>query len=180
MLALGLCFNCAQAQLTNELTFVPATKLESFDTNVEVIILKGTTDVGAINSGGGTVAVRCREITNLNSAQKQQGLAIEITPQGQERDVMLIDYEEIQFLLNAIDYITRLEVTATPLAGFDAAYTTKGGFRIAALGARRTGLIQFGVRDARFRSIPVVFSRDDMSRLSSLISQAKGTLDSVR
>jgi hypothetical protein len=107
-------------------------------------------------------------------------MSIEITPQGQGRDALLIDYDEIPSLINAIDYITRLEVTATPLTALDAAYTTRGGFRIAALGSRRTGLIQFGVRDARFSSIPVVFSRDEMSRLSSLITQAKSTLDSVR
>ena len=80
----------------------------------------------------------------------------------------------------AIDYITKLDVSVTPLTAFDAAYTTKGGFRIAALGTRRTGVIQFGVRDARSLSTPVVFSRDEMSRLSGLINQAKGVLDSVR
>jgi hypothetical protein len=73
-----------------------------------------------------------------------------------------------------------MDVSVTPLTAFDAAYTTKGGFRIAALGTRRTGAVQFGVRDARIGSTPVVFSRDDMSRLSSLINQAKATLDSIR
>jgi hypothetical protein len=48
------------------------------------------------------------------------------------------------------------------------------------LGTRTTGTIQFGVRDARVGSVPVTFSRDEMNRLSQIINQAKGTLDSVR
>ena len=83
-------------------------------------------------------------------------------------------------LANAIDYISKLDVTVTPLAAFDAAYTTRSGFRIAALGTRRTGTIQFGVRDALTGSSPVTFSRDEMTRLSGLINQAKGILDSLR
>jgi hypothetical protein len=180
VVVLALFFDSSSAQTTNEITFVPATKLEAFETNVEVVILKGSTEVGAIASGGGSVAIKCREISNTSNGHKEQGLGIEITPQGQGRDVLLVDYDEISPLLTAIEYITRLEVTATPLASFDAAYTTKGGFRIAALGTRRTGLIQFGVRDARINSTPVVFSRDEMSRLSGLINQARATLDSVR
>jgi hypothetical protein len=136
---------------------LPATKLESFDTNVEVVVLKASTDVGAISADAGEVAVRCREITDTSTSHKEQGLSLDITLRGQTRDTLLIDYDEIAALLSAIDYITRLDVSVTPLTSFDAAYTTRGGFRIAALGTRRTGLIQFGVRDARTGSTPVVF-----------------------
>jgi len=180
VLGLSLSINFAHAQLTNALLFIPATKLEAFDTNVEVVVLKCSTDVGSITADAGSVGVKCREITDTSNGHKEQGIALEITPRGQNRDVLLIDYDEIPALVNAIDYITRLDVSVTPLTSFDAAYTTKGGFRIAALGTRRTGMIQFGVRDARTSSTPVVFSRDEMSRLSGLINTARGTLDSVR
>jgi len=172
----------ANAQMTNFIawTSLPATKLESFDTNTGVIILKGSTELGGISSDAGEVAVRCREISDTSTGHKEQGLSLEITPRGQPRSLLQIDYDEIASLAEAIDYITRLEVTVTPLNSFDAAYTTKGGFRIAALGTRRTGTVQFGVRDARVGGTPVVFSRDEMTRLSALINQAKSTLDSVR
>jgi hypothetical protein len=159
---------------------IPATKLEAFETNVEVVIIKASTDAGSISADAGDVAVRCREITDTSTGHKEQGIALEITVRGQPKDVLLIDYDEIPSLVGAIDYITKLDVSVTPLTAFDAAYTTKGGFRIAALGTRRTGAIQFGVRDARTLSTPVVFSRDEMSRLSGIINQAKGILDSVR
>ena len=92
---------------------------------------------------------------------------------------MLIDYDEIAPLLTAIDYLSKLEVSVTPLATFDAAYVTQGGFRIAALGTRRTGVIQFAVRDARTGLLPIIFSRQEM-KFSTLINQAKATLDALR
>ena len=170
----------ADAQLTNYYQLIPATKLESFETNIGVIVLKGSTEIGSINVDRGDVVVKCKENTDTTTGHSEQGIALDLIPRDQPRSTLLIDYDELPGLLNAIDYISKLEVTATPLASFDAAYTTKGGFRIAALGTRRTGGIQFGVRDARTWSVPVTFSRDDMTRLAGLINQAKGTLDSVR
>jgi hypothetical protein len=168
------------AQITNNFQITPLTKLESFETNTEVVVFKATSEVGAISADTGQVAVKSKEITDTSTGHKEQGISVDITPRGQDRATLLIDYDEMASLANAIDYISKLDVTATPLTSFDAAYTTKGGFRIAALGTRRTGAIQFGVRDARTGSTPVTFSREDMTRLSSLINQAKGLLDSIR
>ena len=170
----------AKAQLTNYYTVIPATKLEAFETNIAVVILKASTEVGSIAADTGDVRVKCREITDTGTGRVEQGLGLDIIPRGQLRSALLVDYDEIPSLVTAIDYISRLEVTATPLNAFDAAYTTKGGFRVAALGNRSTGVIQFGVRDARIGATPVVFSRDDMTRLAAMINQAKATLDSVR
>jgi hypothetical protein len=170
----------AQTQFTTFYPAAPLTKLESFDTNLEVVVLKATTDVGAISADAGAVGVKCKEMTDTTTGRKEQGIAIEIALRGQPRDVLLIDYDELGALVAAIGYISKLDVTVTPLAAFDAAYTTRGGFRIAALGTRNTGAVQFGVRDARIGSVPVTFSRDQMTRLSELINQAKGILDSLR
>ena len=169
----------ALAQVTNFLTTAPLTKLESLQTNIAVVILKAGTEMGSVAGESGFVAVRCREITDTSTGHKEQGIAIEVTQRDRLRDTMLIDYDELASLINAIDYLTKLEVSVTPLDTFDAAYTTKGGLRIAALGTRRSGAVQFALRDARAFSTPVIFSREQMSRFSALINQAKGTLDSL-
>jgi len=59
--------------------------------------------------------------------------AVEIGRQGQFKDMMLIDYDELASPLNAIDYLSKLDVSVSSLNSFDAAYTTKGGFRPAQL-----------------------------------------------
>ena len=180
ILGCSLLANTVQAQVTNYFPITPLTKLESFETNIAVVILKAMSEVGSISANSGDVAIKSKEITDTSTGHKEQGIAVEMTPRGQPKETLLVDYDELASLASAIDYITKLDVTTTPLTAFDAAYTTKSGFRIAALGTRRTGAIQFGVRDARTGSTPVTFSREEMTQLSSLISQARGILDSVR
>ena len=180
IIGFSLAANLSPAQLTNFFPNAPLTKLGSFETNIEAVILKATTDVGSISTDAGDVGIKSKEITDTSTGHKEQGIAVDITPRGQAKETLLVDYDEMAPLANAIDYISKLDVTVTPLAAFDAAYTTRSGFRIAALGTRRTGTIQFGVRDALTGSSPVTFSRDEMTRLSGLINQAKGILDSLR
>jgi hypothetical protein len=154
--------------------------LESFDTNISSVIIKATTEIGSVSVNAGIISVRCREITDTKSGRKEQGLALEISQRGPLRDKLLIDYDEIASLLDAISYLSKLDFSASPLDTFDAEYTTKGGFRIAALGVRRTGAIQFAVRDVRTIMAPVIFLPQDLGRLGGLIDQAKSKLDSLR
>lgn len=172
--------NSSPAQVANPCPVAPATKLESFDTNISSVIIKGFAEIGSLSLNSGVVSVRCREITDTGSGRKEQGIALEITQRGQPKDTLLIDYDEIPSLLNAIDYFNKLDFSVTPLDAFDAAYTTRGGFRVAVFGARRTNVIQFAVRDARTTPAPVMFSRTDMSQFAGLIDQAKKKLDSLR
>jgi hypothetical protein len=168
------------AQVTNLCPAAPATKLESFDTNADVVILNATTEVGSVSTSAGNVAVRCREVTDTSTGNKEQGIAIEVTQEGRLRATMLIDYDEIPSLVTAMDYLSKLDMSVTKLNFVDAAYTTKGGFRIAALASRRTGVTQVAVRDARNGLTPVIFSREQMAQFSALINQAETTLASLR
>src|SRR5207248_1633976 len=114
-------------------------------------------------ANSGVVSVRCREITDVGSGRLERGIAMEITQKDQTRDKLLIDYDEIPGLLNAIDYLNKINFSVTRLNIFDATFTTKGGARIAALGRQRTGAIQYAVLDVRTNLPPVIFSRDEMS-----------------
>jgi hypothetical protein len=93
---------------------------------------------------------------------------------------MLIDYDELDSLLDGLEYLGTLDWSVTPLPGFDAVYTTKGGFRAAAFGSRRTGSIEFAVRSIRVRTVPLVLTRDQLSQVRSLVQQGKAKLDSLR
>ncbi len=170
----------SSAQETNPYPVLPATRLEACETNVGAILIKGSTDMGAVSANTGVVLVQAKEFTDTGTGRKDHGIAIDIVRPGQWREVMLIDDDELGSLLTAIDYLSKLDVSVSPLNTFDAAYTTKGGFRIAALGARRTGLVQFGVRNMHASSAPVPLSREEMTQLWSLIDQARKLLDGLR
>ena len=172
-----------RGQETNPPPVMALTKLEAFETNVGAIVLKATTDLGSVSTSSGVVSVRYKENTDTSTGRKEHGLAIEIARQFPPKDIMLIDDDELPSLLNAIDYLSKVDVGVTTLGSFDAAYTTKGGFRIAALGTRRTGIVQFGVRDVRttFPLLPPLpLTRDEMTRLWTLIDQAKQQLDALQ
>jgi hypothetical protein len=170
----------ARAQETNVCWPFPATKLEAFETNADTVIIKATAPMGTVPARGGEVGVRCREITDVGSGRRETGIIIDLTYGGELGDTMLIDYDELDSLLDGLEYLGSLDWSVTPLPGFDAVYTTKGGFRAAAFGSRRTGNIEFAVRSARLRTTPLVLSRDQLGQVRSLVQQGKAKLDSLR
>lgn len=170
----------ARAQETNACLPFPATKLEAFETNTDTVIIKATAPIGTVPAHGGEVGVRCREITDAGTGRHESGIIVNLTLGGQLEDAMLIDYDELGSLLDALEYFGGLDWSVTPLPGFDAVYTSKGGFRAAAFGSRRTGNIEFAVRSVRVRTAPLLLSRDQLGQLRSLVQQGKAKLDSLR
>ena len=170
----------ARAQETNIWLPFPATKLEAFETNTDTVIIKATAPIGSVPAHSGEVGVRCREITDVGTGRRESGIIIDLTLGGELVDTMLIDYDELGALLDGLEYLGTLDWSVTPLPGFDAVYTTKGGFRAAAFGSRRTGNIEFAVRSVRVRTVPLVLSRDQLGQVRNLVQQGKAKLDSLR
>jgi len=170
----------AAAQETNVCPLPPATKLEAFETNTDTVIIKATAPIGTVPAHGGAVSVRCREITDAGTGHRESGIIIDIAFDAQLAGSMLIDYDELDSLLDGMDYLGKLDWSVTSLPDFSAAYTTKGGFRADAHGSRRTGNIDFDVRSTRLIGPRLSLSRDQLGQLRSLMDQAKAKLDSLR
>jgi hypothetical protein len=168
------------AQDTNACPLPPQTRLEGFDTNTGTVIIRATAPIGTVAANAGGLSVKCRQITDTGTGRQESGIVIEITHGNQWEDTLLIDYDELDPLLNAIDYLTKVDWSVTSFPSFDAVITTKGGFRVAAFGSRRTGAIAFAARTTRASRPPLLLSRDQAGQLSSLIEQAKTKLDSAR
>jgi len=167
------------AQATNVCLLLPATKLEAIDTNTDTVIIKGTAPIGTVQAHGGEVSVRCREITDAGTGHRESGIVVDLGLSGVGEAGMLIDYDELDSLLDGLEYIGKLDWSVTPLPDFLAVYTTKGGFRASARGSRRTGNIEFDVRNTRIDSPRLSLSRDQLGQLRSLVEQAKAKLDSL-
>ena len=169
-----------RAQETNPCVLLPATKLEAFETNTDTVIIKATAPIGSVAAHGGSVAVRCREITDAGTGHRESGIIIDIALGTQEEGPTLIDYDELDSLLDGLDYLGKLDWSVTSLPDFSAVYTTKGGFRADARGSRRTGNIEFAVRSLRASAPRLSLSRDQLGQLRSLVEQGKAKLDSLR
>ena len=169
-----------RAQETNGCLPVPATKLEAFETNTDTVIIKATAPIGTVPAHGGEVSVRCREITDAGTGRRESGIVVDITFGGPIEAGLLIDYDELDSLLDGMEYLGKLDWSITSLPDFHAVYTTKGGFRADAHGSRRTGNIEFDVRNTRVNSPRLPLSRDQLGQLRRLVEQAKTKLDSLR
>jgi hypothetical protein len=144
------------------------------------VLIRATAPIGTVAANAGGLSVKCRQITDTGTGQRESGIVIEITHGSQWEDMMLIDYDELDPLLGAIDFLSKVDWSVTSFPSFDAVFTTKGGFRIAAFGSRRTGAIEMAVRATRVIRPPLLLTRDQAGQLHSLIEQAKTKLDSVR
>jgi len=180
LLAGLLVADAVRAQTTNCCLLLPQTKLEGFETNTGSVILKATVPIGNVGTSYGGLSVQCREITDLGTGRREFGLVIAFAENSRADEWCLIDYDELNSLQSALDYLNKVEWSVTPLPAFDAVYTTKGGFRVAAYGDRRSGGIGFAARNIRLLARPVQLSRDQLGQLRSVLDQARAKLDSLR
>ena len=157
----------------------PATKLESIQTNIGRVIIKSTAPLGTASAGSGTLAVSYKELKDVSSDQREYGIGIIISEGGRQAE-SLIDYDELDSLISAIDYLNRVDWSVSSLPSLDAFYNTKDGFRIAAFSSRRSTNIEIAVRSLRWNLGPLLLSRTELAQLRSLVVQAKTKLDALR
>jgi len=167
--------------LLAEDTNAPKTKLEAFEAQTGVTIVKGSVLIGSVNGQNGVVSIRCKESRDASTDRKESGLAIEVREGEAQADTTVIDYDELDSFLNAIDYISKVDYRVTTLPFFDVVYTTKGGLRIAAYSsARSPGTIQAAVHSSHITNTRVLLSPQQLARFLSLIQESKAKLDSLR
>jgi len=168
----------SQAQDTN-IWLLPVTRLEAYQTNIGKVIIKATAQVGTVSAGTGILSVSYKELTDVSAGSREYGLALGMETAG-GRCESLIDYDELDPLLNAVDYLNKVDWSVTSLPALDVFYNTKDGFRVAAFSSKRTSNIEIAVRSIRWNLGPVLLSRTEVAQLRNLIIQAKSKLDALR
>jgi hypothetical protein len=188
-----LCFSSALAQRPGPQfwrngdcePFEPRTNLEMMDRLMASVVIKGFTRITTVEIRG--IRVDAVEMRQLGGNFRYKGVVLslrEAQPVGDNRtrteeSRAFIDYEEIDPLLNAIDVISRVDETATRLAGFEARYRTKGDLELAVFRQTRSGnavLITTGICDR----VTGTLSLDDFAKVKAMIQEAKGRLDEIR
>ena len=162
----------AQAQDTNALK----TKIGLFESQTGVVIVKGFSLMGSVPTGGAVIYVRCKETTSAASGRKDYGVAIEIAT-DEWRRLAIVDYDELDELLNAMDYLGKITFNATPLQGFEATFTTKSGLELIAFGDKQQGGIKTFLAYDDGPRIPLAPAQ--WNQLEVLIAQAKTAIDAL-
>jgi hypothetical protein len=158
-------------------TNVLKTEIENFEAQTGTVIVKGFGQGGSLTTAAGIISVRLKESIDVGHGSKLYGIAIELAA-GQRRDFFIVDYDELDALVNGIDYLGKITYDASALPSFDASFTTKSGVRIVAYSAVRQGgihtYLQFG--DAPRISL----ASDQLAQFENLIAQSKSALDAMK
>ena len=161
----------------------PKTKLEAFEAKTGTVLIKGIQEMGSV-AGIGSVSVDCREFTDANTGRKEYGITIEVkeateNARFERKETTLIDYDEIDSLLKGLDYIAKVDNSATALTSFEAIYKTKGDLRVATFSGGREK-VQAAIQSGRIRTATAFLSLDQLAKFRVLIASAKTKLDSIR
>lgn len=171
--AVGSLTFAARAQDTNALK----TEIGIFESQTGVVVVKGFGQTGSVSTGAAVISVRCKESASATTGHKDYGIAVVIEA-NQWRGVAIVDYDELDALLNGMDYLGKINYGVTSLPGFEATYTTKSGLELIAHGDKQQG----GIRTfLQYNDGPrISLASEQWTQLAKLIEQAKATLDSIR
>jgi hypothetical protein len=162
------------AQDTNSLK----TDLGVFETQTGTVLIKGFSQIGTLTVGTDVVSVYAKESSDITTGHKADGLAIVISGNAPPRRRILVDCDEIDSLLDSINYLNKISCDVTPLASFEASYSTKSGFRVVANSLRRQGTIQASLEYGD--DLKILLTTDQMEQFYRLLEQARKNLDALR
>src|ERR1044071_933203 len=98
--------------------YEPRNKLEDFEGRVETVLIRGRHWVGTVRAQNGTARVEATEIRDSLTSATASGAVITIKPDGGPAGAdirSMIDYDEIDALLRAIDTASKASESITRL-----------------------------------------------------------------
>lgn len=162
--------------------YEPRNKLEDFDGRMETVLIKGRTWAGTIRGQNGSARVEAIEIRDSSNSAQATGVVITINadggPPGEVRS--LIDYEEIDALVKAIDTASKASEAITKLTHFEVHYRTRGDFEVMVFKQLSNNAIAAAIEGGFFDRSRLLLTLDDFTKLRWMIVQAKEKLDEIK
>ncbi len=162
--------------------YEPRNKLEDFDGRMETVLIKGRTWVGTVRAQNGSARVEAIEIRDSSNSAQATGVVITISadggPPGEIRS--LIDYEEIDALVRAMDTAAKAGEAITKLTHFEVHYRTKGDFEVMVFKQLANNAVASAIEGGFFDRSRLLVTLDDFTKLRWMIVQAKEKLDEIK
>jgi hypothetical protein len=159
----------------------PRTKLEAIEWQYQKVLVKGFTQVATFGARGVEIRIDAVELKESGSGTRAIGLAIALRDPGENgrENRSLVDYDEIDRLLQAIDTVSRVNESVTKLASFEARYRTFGDLEINVFRQSRSGTaasLTVGICDR----VVAQMTLDELDRFKAHIVEAKTRLDEIK
>jgi hypothetical protein len=169
------------ANLKDEIP-APKTKLEEFSAKTGAVIVRGFEEIGTISGIYNTsIKVEAKEFVNVSTGKKEYGITIEVKKEDGSYDkesTSYIDYDEISSLISGIDYISKVNKSATKFSNFQADYNTKGDFKISTFSTGNK--IMVGIESGRIGSVSAYYNLASLPQIRDIIEKAKNKIDTLK
>jgi len=155
--------------------------LEAFATRTGAVVISGYTVMGGLQ-GVGQVFVNIREEREAATpAQAQYGISVEIKDEGPTPGTVTayVDEDELDGLIQGVDYISRLPKSVTSMRNFQAVYRTRAEFAVGTFSSA-LGEPGFVVQTGRPVIARAFFKQKDLEPFKALLTQAKQQLAQAR
>jgi hypothetical protein len=159
----------------------PRTKLEALEMKYEIVLIKGFTRITTVDISG--VRIDAVEWRDTRNPARATGITISLTDarpnERPQENRAMIDYDEIDSLVHAIDTMAKVSETATKLTGFEARYKTLGDLEITVFRQTRSGtavMLTAGLCDKVTQSLTL----DELAKFRAMLVEAKTRLDEIK
>ena len=159
----------------------PRTKLEAIESRYERIIFKGFSQYAALNVRGAHIRLDAIELKDTADSTRAIGLVVALTEVADRprENRSLIDYEEVDRLIKALESVAKVNETMTKLAGFEARYRTLGDLDVSVFRQTRSGIaatLSSGICDR----VTGLLTLDELDKLRGHLIEAKARLDEIK
>jgi len=164
------------------------TRLEALELRKGTVIIKGYTEIGRVDGEeASSITVSAIEMKDTTRGTREMGLAIVAAQGGETRRqaISYVDFEEINALLTALDYLAKPDPEATRLSAYEAQYRTHSNLEFMSFDSNNQRMISVRAVQVVFPSGEVTWSTAQF-RLATLASirkqivDAKEVLDKLR
>lgn len=176
IMATGLCAFAAHAQITN----LPPTELETFESQTGAVIVKGAGQVGSLAVDDVNIVVISKESLDVSSGRRQYGMAVEAAANNRRVWKKAVDYDEMDSLLSGLNYLAKIDYKVTAEPTFVASYVTRSGLRVGAFTSQRRGVILYFLQDYSTTSPRILITSAQLAQFQDLVAETKKTLDALQ
>jgi hypothetical protein len=107
-------------------------------------------------------------------------MAVEVVANNQRAWKKVVDYDEMDSLLNGVNYLAKIDSKVTELPTFVAGYVTRSGLRVGAFTSQRRGAIQYFLEDYSTNSPRLLITSAQLAQFQDLVEQTRKNLDSLQ
>ena len=154
ILILACCVGHAMAEESKE----PSTEIERFQAATGDVIIKGYEDAGSKLRGKyrRLLTVETHELIKVSAGEKSFGIVVEVKETSgnyPKTGRSFVDENELDSLIEGINYISNISETATSLSSLEATFSTNGGLEVSAFTS--SGKLQYAISAGKYTSVNI-------------------------